>query len=1122
MAAKKVAFKRLMLRGFGLYRDGIEVFFEPGINNLVTENERGKSTLVAGLIALLYGLPAKSNPAEFGLACYRNWDNPSRCEGELEFAVNDEHFILARDFDTNRILLCKICKIGPEGKTILAEGIHNPMARRAHPEYENKLKEILGINSRDLFESVFCILQPFPEMKTLSNEVQKLLSGGGLDFRMVLASLEEELKTHTRYTGELGITSRNLHKDKELEIVQAEIALLRRRIEEDRQAVDSLEELQRELGEIDLKLQKVRQEQQNKRKILEAWGEWKRRRDNYDSAFREYKTLSESCKEAEKIREEINLRLGFLQEEYAEFEGAAEETAKNLEELALLEEKKKEFEKSLDELKRVLLENLKEKEKLNTELQNFPRWQELGGDPLGRVKDTQKNAAALKKEWSIFQADLDNLKKKQHLLERKYSLFQKACPDELEAVKTYSRKLGELLQGREKAKVNLENARAKRENYEKNLSAFKEKFRDFETDIPAEETVIQKLGALEEKHNYAQKVAHLKKKLLPSLRLRLIFASVFALFGAVAGALAGSPSTFILVAAGVITGSLGGYFVAGPVCYMLNSGVKKELKETEQNLSVCREKISSLNGRLGRFADATPAQLGSLLEKIKQYKEEKTKLEEMRKEMPADEEINALEKECRKSEDDYREFSNLTSKFASLFPDVEEAYANWQKLLEEREYLAAKTEAYARDSFGCEAEKIFAVNPLALESGGLWKEVAFFLQILFPERELTTVERVIALLDSTGSQTWEQLEEKARKYDSIVKRIRKFEDAIDMLESNKREQNNRLLTLQEKIETYYRTLSAILSKAGGDVRKARERWAARQAVLQEIDIKKSKLQTILSQFQVDTQEKLKDKELEGQIILKKRLEEWENLMEKYPGLPGVEESRDVEKIAARLQSLEGEAEQIEKQLQELQRKQEDVRTRLLLLQRQDPVNIAQAEIELNALVEKKRDLELIRDALVRAHRELSAAIVDYQNSYQQHLQQVASDYYQKITGNLTRKIILDQDFQVQVEEEGRPCEIVQLSKGAQDQLYLALRLAIADLISDNIKLPFIFDDPFVSSDSERLENIREILNNTAQQRQYAIFSHNPIFSGWGAPVKIMSGKKEPRRRLLHSKEKEIL
>ncbi|NLG69521.1 MAG: hypothetical protein GX496_08180 [Firmicutes bacterium] len=74
----------------------------------------------------------------------------------------------------------------------------------------------------------------------------------------------------------------------------------------------------------------------------------------------------------------------------------------------------------------------------------------------------------------------------------------------------------------------------------------------------------------------------------------------------------------------------------------------------------------------------------------------------------------------------------------------------------------------------------------------------------------------------------------------------------------------------------------------------------------------------------------------------------------------------------------------------------------------------------------------------------------------------------------------------------------QLSKGAQDQLYLSLRLAIADLMASDLRLPFIFDDPFLNCDDERLRRIRETLDAIAAGgRQVLLFSHRPDFTTWG-------------------------
>ena len=48
-----------------------------------------------------------------------------------------------------------------------------------------------------------------------------------------------------------------------------------------------------------------------------------------------------------------------------------------------------------------------------------------------------------------------------------------------------------------------------------------------------------------------------------------------------------------------------------------------------------------------------------------------------------------------------------------------------------------------------------------------------------------------------------------------------------------------------------------------------------------------------------------------------------------------------------------------------------------------------------------------------------------------------------------------------------------LSAGAQDQLYFAMRIAMVRHLSRNIRLPIFFDDPFVNFDSERLQVTRE-------------------------------------------------
>ncbi|MEW6229468.1 MAG: AAA family ATPase, partial [Bacillota bacterium] len=98
---KEVRFKKLALSGFGPYRDRVEVELSDGINTYIARNERGKSSLVMGLIAMIFGLPGKTNPIDFGHARFRNWDGPQRFEGELLFEADGALYRLRRNFDTH-------------------------------------------------------------------------------------------------------------------------------------------------------------------------------------------------------------------------------------------------------------------------------------------------------------------------------------------------------------------------------------------------------------------------------------------------------------------------------------------------------------------------------------------------------------------------------------------------------------------------------------------------------------------------------------------------------------------------------------------------------------------------------------------------------------------------------------------------------------------------------------------------------------------------------------------------------------------------------------------------------------------------------------------------------------
>ena len=65
----------------------------------------------------------------------------------------------------------------------------------------------------------------------------------------------------------------------------------------------------------------------------------------------------------------------------------------------------------------------------------------------------------------------------------------------------------------------------------------------------------------------------------------------------------------------------------------------------------------------------------------------------------------------------------------------------------------------------------------------------------------------------------------------------------------------------------------------------------------------------------------------------------------------------------------------------------------------------------------------------------------------------------------------------------------QVSSGTMDQVYLALRLASADLMrQDGVQLPLFLDDSFVNYDEDRLRTVLRWLPETFPDRQILVFS----------------------------------
>lgn len=92
----------------------------------------------------------------------------------------------------------------------------------------------------------------------------------------------------------------------------------------------------------------------------------------------------------------------------------------------------------------------------------------------------------------------------------------------------------------------------------------------------------------------------------------------------------------------------------------------------------------------------------------------------------------------------------------------------------------------------------------------------------------------------------------------------------------------------------------------------------------------------------------------------------------------------------------------------------------------------------------------------------------------------------KMTGGRYTRISLDEKMLVRLNTPDRLLTLDQVSYGTMQQVYFALRLASAGLLSGDISVPVILDEPFAMYDEERLESALRFLSGCG--RQVILFS----------------------------------
>jgi uncharacterized protein YhaN len=130
--------------------------------------------------------------------------------------------------------------------------------------------------------------------------------------------------------------------------------------------------------------------------------------------------------------------------------------------------------------------------------------------------------------------------------------------------------------------------------------------------------------------------------------------------------------------------------------------------------------------------------------------------------------------------------------------------------------------------------------------------------------------------------------------------------------------------------------------------------------------------------------------------------------------------------------------------------------------------------------EDTKELEAVRLALSTI-QELSSNIHD---SFGQKLNQSVSEVISEVTGRKYTDLKIDEKLEVKVGLNGSYVLLNRLSAGTIDQVYFALRMAVADLLLGK-EIPLLLDDSFALYDDTR---VGAVLTTLAMRRQVILFT----------------------------------
>lgn len=182
------------------------------------------------------------------------------------------------------------------------------------------------------------------------------------------------------------------------------------------------------------------------------------------------------------------------------------------------------------------------------------------------------------------------------------------------------------------------------------------------------------------------------------------------------------------------------------------------------------------------------------------------------------------------------------------------------------------------------------------------------------------------------------------------------------------------------------------------------------------------------------------------------------------------ELREQEAIEAQMQQKKRLADQMLNEWKDSLREKEN---RLFNLEEE----ITRQSVQGGAECQRAEDIQ----ALELAAQEITRISQSFYEDMQDELNAEISRYVSLFTAGAYDSVRLDEQGQLQILTEGREVRPELLSRGTLEQIYLALRLAVGNVVTKEEPLPILLDEAFAMYDDDRLAQTLQTLSTLQNQ-----------------------------------------